>query len=98
MHVFLIVRGLNSFLGKMETSYNCYKDDDNTASSPPPPSPFLELLSVPGTMLDTLQISSVTLIPTSKGDFMNLKLGTKAQRDEVVFSKSQKQGASFSHL
>lgn len=60
--------------------------------------PFLELLSVPGTMLDTLQTSSVTLTTISMGDFINLKLEAKAQRDEVIFSSSHKVTSKFCHL
>lgn len=81
----------------METSsssYNCYDDVKNKLLLLLSNNnilllllPFLELLSVPGTMLDTLQTSFVTLTIISMGDFINLKLEAKAQRDEVIFFK-----------
>lgn len=101
------IERLNFFLGKMETlssSYNCYDDVKNKLLlllsnvnillllS------FLELLSVPVTMLDTLQTSSVTLKIISMGDFINLKLEAKAQRGEIIFSRSHKVTFKFCHL
>lgn len=58
---------------------------------------------MPGTMLDTLQVSSVTLKMASKRDFVDLKSKSKAQKDEVIFFFKVRQwaggeGAGFNFL
>lgn len=51
-----------------------------------------------GTTLDTLQTFFVTLITTSKGDFIKLKLETKALTDEVIFSRPNWGASVFSFV
>lgn len=82
----VVVRGLSSFLGNMETHHYQHHHLMVTMMVG-----FiiilllLQLLSVPDTMLNTLQTSSVIFITTSKVDFINLKLIKVLRERKSVF-------------
>lgn len=64
-----------------DDSNNTYKynnNNNNQACSSP-------RASVPSSMLDSLQTSSVTRKTASERDSVNLQAETKAQKDEVIF-------------